>query len=79
MAIQEVNAEESFFSVGGFKGMWIFQINLKSVSGLHVPHFNVSLSCNVGLTLVLARARPAMLLVLTWSQPPRLVVLSLSR
>ncbi len=51
MAIKEVNEEESvsLFSMGVFMGMWIFQINLRSAYGLHVPHFIISVSCSVGL------------------------------
>ena len=48
------------FSVGFFMGMWIFQINLRSAYGLHVPHFIVSVSCSVGLVLVWSWSGPGL-------------------
>lgn len=49
--------------------MWIFQINLRSISGLDVPHVTISVSCSVGLVIVLTHSCPALVIALTWSFP----------
>ncbi len=71
MAIKEVNKEESasdLFSVGIFMGLWIFQINLRSAYGLHVPRYIgkhvIQCRTRTGLVLVLTRSHPALDLVL---------------
>ena len=48
-------------------GMWIFQINLRSAYGLHVPHFIVSVSCSVGLVLVWSWSWLGLALPWSWS------------
>lgn len=58
-------------------GMENFQINLRSVYGLHVPHFIVQ--SGVCTALVLTRPHPALVLDLTWSQSLKVLVLSQSQ
>lgn len=63
------------FSVGVSSGLWIFQINLRRVCGLHVSHFILSVSCECGIALLLVLSWPALVFVITESQPLKVLVL----
>lgn len=54
-------------SVGVLKGMWIFQINIRSAFGLHVPHFILGLAhSGLGLGLDLVSSPKVLVLSGAW-------------
>ena len=63
------------FSVGVSRELWNFQINLRRVCGLHVSHFILSVSYECGIALHLVLSWPALVFVVTESQPLKVLVL----